>query len=101
MTEMIDLTGIADKGYIRFSIKAEDNEQNQKVHAAFKEFCSAECDNNYTLGIRKLLEAYEEDAHFAMLWEEFSFLKSTIEGLNARLSVLEGSGKKKDDGAMF
>lgn len=55
------------EGYIRFNIKAEDTEENQQTHDAFKEFCKVETDNNYTLGLRKLLEYYQGDFKYELM----------------------------------
>jgi hypothetical protein len=79
----IDLRDIA-KGFIRFSIKAEDTEQNQNVHNDFKEFCRLETDNNYTLGLRKLLESYSGDTKFEILYQEIQSLKNDIEVLKSK-----------------
>ena len=72
------------QGYIRFSIKAEDTLENMQVHAAFKEFCRVETDNNYTLGVRKLMEYYQGDFKIELLYNK-------LEELNAMLADLRGS----------
>jgi len=79
----IDLRDIA-KGFIRFSIKAEDTEQNQDVHNNFKEFCRIETDNNYTLGLKKLLDTYSGDTKFEILYQEIQTLKNDIELLKVK-----------------
>jgi hypothetical protein len=76
--------GIKDlgKGFIRFSIKAEDTVESREVHEQFKEYCKIECDNNYTLGLKSLLNYVKEDVKAMMLYD-------LIDGLNARVAVLE------------
>lgn len=87
---MEDVTeGLRDMGvtgFIRFTIRAQDNEANRKVHEAFKAFCEAECDNNYTFGIRRLLEEYESDAKFEALWEHMSQLQVRIDELENKIA---------------
>jgi hypothetical protein len=95
--DKVDLTGIAEKGYVRFSIKAEDSPYNVSVHSAFKEFCSVECDNNYTLGLKKLLEHYERDAHYEALWDGLSALRQEVEDLKLKV-VAPVVEKKKEVG---
>ena len=70
------------KGYIRFSIKAEDTAENVKVHADFKEYCKVECDNNYTQGLKTLLEYVKADVKTMAMYE-------LIDALSARIAVLE------------
>lgn len=76
----INLRDLAD-GSIKFSIKARDTDENVAVHAAFKEFCKVECDDNYTAGLRKLLEYYQDDAKYESLWQNIAFLKQEIDEL--------------------
>lgn len=75
------------EGYTGFSIKDYDTEENRAVHKAFWEFCRVETNNNYTQGIRKLLEYYQNDAKYVALWDE-------IQALRAELEQLKGSLKK-------
>ena len=74
-------------GFIRFSIKAEDTENNDMTHKAFKEFCRVECGNDYTLGIRTLLKAYEDDYRFESLWEKIQEVNSRIDKLEPKKEV--------------
>jgi hypothetical protein len=97
----VDLHGIAEKGYTRFSIKAEDTPQNAATHGAFKEFCEVECDNNYTLGLRKLLENYETDARFEGMWDHIATLRDEVVELQKRVEALEKPVKKEDKGGVF
>jgi hypothetical protein len=79
----------AEKKYIRFSIKADDTEPNQKVHAAFKQFCKDEADNNYTTGLMLLLTYYQEDGKYEALW-------NAIRELQEQVKMLEQPAMKKE-----
>lgn len=83
------------QGYIRFSIKAEDTLENMQVHAAFKEFCRVETDNNYTLGVRKLMEYYQGDFKIELLYNKLEELNAMLADL--RGSVVELQKKPKED----
>ena len=82
-------------GFIRFSIKAKDTEGNQRVHDMFREFCKVEVDDNYTLGLKKLLEYYAEDYKFESLHLMIEELKAEIDELRTKID------KKKDDTGLF
>lgn len=91
--EEVDLKGLADKGYIRFSIKAEDTPENVAVHAAFKQFAEIECDNNYTIALRSLLKNYESDYRFDALWQHIESLQEKVQLLEEKLE----KPKSKDE----
>lgn len=84
MTQDIDLKGLDVPGYVKFTIKADDNIENNTIHEAFKEMARVECGNDYTLAIRKLLEYYERDAKFDSLYH-------LIVELDQRITVIEQS----------
>jgi hypothetical protein len=88
MTEM-HLDELNVPGFIRFSIKAKDTEENNRVHNMFREFCKVEVDDNYTLGLKKLLEYYAEDY-------KFESLHLMIEELKAEIDELRESKPKKE-----
>ena len=83
-------------GYIRFSIKADDTVENHQVHEAFKEFCKIETDNNYTQGIRKLLEFYQSDYKTELLKDAIDSVQVSLEDLKASVISLQES-KKEDN----
>lgn len=100
----IDLHGLADKGFIRFSIKAEDTPENELIHNAFKQFAEIEADNNYTLGLRILLKNYEADYRFNILAMDLEALRDEIVFLKGELAKVKGLGdgpKKKDVEEVF
>ena len=84
-------------GFVRFTVRATDNESNRHIHDAFKKFCELECDNNYTFGLRKLLEEYEEDAKIEMLWEQISLLQARVSELEDKTA----KPQKKAEREMF
>lgn len=99
MTQDIDLKGLDVPGYVKFTIKADDNIENNTVHEAFKEMAKVECGNDYTLALRKLLEYYERDAKFDSLY-------SLIVELDQRITVIEQAlsdepVEEEEDGGSF
>lgn len=93
-TDMRDdgLRGMA-KGTVRFSIKADDTLENFHVHETFREFCRIECDNNYTQGLRKLLEYWEMEAKTSVIYEAISKHGMDIEELKTAIAELSKSKK--------
>lgn len=91
--EEVDLRGIAPKGYISFFIKAEDTEENEAIHAAFKEFCKIEASNNYTIGLSILLRNYQTDYKFEMVANKLLELEQRLDSMDKE--------KDKKDGGMF
>ena len=95
-TDMKDmqLNKIAE-GFDRYTIKYPDTEENKKTHEAFKDFCRTETDNNYTLGIRKLLEYYQSDFKYEMIYDRLEEQAVVLQELKA--SVIESQSKPKED----
>jgi len=93
----LDRDGLREiaKGTIRFSIKADDTLENLQVHSAFKSFCQIETDNNYTLGIRKLLEYYESDAKIGTIFNLLQEQSVALQDLTS--SVVEMQKQKKSN----
>jgi len=81
-------------GYIRFSIKADDTKENTLTHEAFREFCRIECDNNYTLGIRKLLEYYQSDFKYEMLSDKIMNVEQVLYELKTDFEKSKEEPKK-------
>ena len=102
-TKNMGLRDFAD-GSIRFSIRADDTEENQKVHDAFKEFCKVETDNNYTQGLRKLLEYYQGDFKIEMLHnvqQEHAVSLADLKGSIIELAKKKESPRVEDDSDAF
>ncbi len=74
--------------FIGFNIKALETPENIAVHTAFREYCKTETDNNYTLGIRKLLEEHEQDWKYALLAQGLAELQA---------EMAEAKANKKDN----
>ena len=94
------------KGKTRFTISADDTLENMTIHESFKEFCRIETDNNYTQGIRKLLEYYQGDFKYEMLFNKLeeqnvvlSDLKGSIIELTKKKEVKKDDQDEEDTGA--
>lgn len=96
MDELSSLRELPVKGHIFMGLKAEDTEQNEAIHSAFREMARVECRNDYTLALGKLLEYYQEDARFQMMWHEIEGLRAEVAELAKRIerkeAAPEGSG---------
>lgn len=91
-------------GFIGLYIRARNTEQNREVHNAFREFCNIECDSHYTIGLRKLLEVYQQTLKEEGLWHAVLEAREQIEELNKRVQELESKAKepvKEDDDGTF
>lgn len=64
--------------YVWFTIKADRTKENESVQKGFKDFCKTETDNNYTQGLRKLLEFYEEDWKYESLHKRIENLEEEV-----------------------
>ena len=79
--------------YVFLFIKSENNlEESKLVYEAFKNFCMLETKNDYTLGLKRLLEAKQLD------WKE-GMMFDLINDLERRVQELENKSKedKKDE----
>ncbi len=93
-----ELKDVVEKGYVRFSIKADDTESNEAVHDGFKEFCKLECDNNYTVGLKTLLNYYQADYKYETLYGLYQEVKGELNELKAKL---EKPKKKEENEEVF
>jgi hypothetical protein len=93
----LDNDGLRDiaKGTVRFSIKADDTLENLQVHSAFKEFCRIETDNNYTQGIRKLMEYFQSDYKYEMIVEKIGTMCAVSDDLRASIIELKETPKEE------
>jgi len=80
----LNLDKLKVEGYTGFSIKDYDTEENKAVHKAFWEMCRIETNNNYTQGLRKLIEYYQSDAKYVALWEAIQELKKELDTLKVQ-----------------
>lgn len=97
----VNLNGLSDKGFTRFSVKADDTKENQQVHDAFKEYCRIECDNNYTQGLRKLLEYYQGDFKYEALWDKVVGIEGVNQELQQQINELKAAPEQEKDGGVF
>jgi len=98
----IDLTELNVPGFIRFSIKAEDTQENQEVHNWFKDFAHEETSNNYTKAIARLRELAMGDFKISMLYDIVENLEQKIKQLEEKLEAnkkVEVTDEK--EGGMF
>jgi hypothetical protein len=101
MNNDIDLRGLQDKGikgFIRFTVKADDTTDNEEVHKRFKELARTACGNDYTLTIRMLLDYFDDRGAFEMMWEKVKELETEISEIRA---LAEKKVLIKDEGGAF
>lgn len=90
MTENINLRPLGVDGSIGFSVKAKDTEHNQQIHEGFRQFAFDECDGDYTLALKRLLETYQSDWKYESLRDGIVFLES-------RIAEMENNQRPKED----
>lgn len=90
-TKNIDLRKISDKGFIGFSVKAEDSEANSKIHKDFFTLCQNESSNNYTAGLGLLLKVYEMMNVFRVLYSDLEDVKVELADLASEVYSLKES----------
>lgn len=84
------------KGFIRFSIKANDTNENQAIHDGFKKFCEVETDSNYTQGLKRLLEHIEMDYKYEALYDKIASQASDIVELKQEIKKLKEKPNKEE-----
>ena len=84
------LRKISDNGYISLYIKTKNTEQNAAVHNAFRQICKEECDDDYTQGLKMLINAWQSDFKYESLWEH-------IVELQKQVKELKGSVEKEEE----
>ena len=100
--EKVNIRKLSDDGYIWFTIRAEDSEYNESIHSAFKGFCKEETRNDYTLGLKQLLEGYNVSRQVGALWGAFNNLEKEVVELRESGSLNDGSiDKDSEDEEMF
>ena len=80
----VNLRKLSDDGYIGLTIRAWDTEYNESIHKAFRDFCKEEYRNDYTLGLKSLIESYNMSHQFGGLWK-------AINDIDSRLAIIEDS----------
>ncbi len=69
-----------------FNVKYNDTEINWDVVKSFKLFCDVETQNNYLLGIKKLLEFYKADWKYQTLHEDIKTLRSELLSFSTQIT---------------
>lgn len=85
-------------GFIRFSIKTENTEANIAIHDEFKDFCRCESDNNYTIGLKMLMNNWKEDVKTALLMDKIEYLESQIDFLKDLVENKKEEVESEDNG---
>ena len=89
------------KGKTGFTIRADDTEANQATHEEYKTFCKMQCDNNYTQGLRVLLDYVKGDFKYEMIYDKLSEQAATLAELKGSIAQLQSTPKKEDDKSTF
>lgn len=83
-------------GYIGFSVKAKDNEVNNSIHEAFKEFSKIEAQNDHTLAIKMLLTCWEDTARIDAVWDYMKHLEQRIVELETKTTEPKKEEKEEE-----
>ena len=67
-------------------IKSKKNDSNEAIINGFRSFCEIETNNDYTQGLKRLLEYYEIDSKYEMFARKFVEIEEKIAILEASLS---------------
>lgn len=65
------------------------------VYKDFKEFCKEETNDNYSFGLKILLEAYKTNTKELVLYEQYMKLKKRVKALEEEITDSEKEEKKK------
>ncbi len=79
--------GDSDSNFISLFIKASSSLENKNTFNSFKFFCESNTKNDYTLGLRLLLQNLDYVNGMNALWSRF-------EELDSKVSFLESVLKK-------
>ena len=82
------------EGFIGFSVKAKDTEENAGVHTKFREYAKKQCDGNYTLAIKLLLDYVESDYKYQSLFEQILDLGTELDEIKVKVNE---DKKEKDE----
>jgi hypothetical protein len=68
-----------DSKTIGFSVVCKDTKRNRAILDSFKLFCEEEANGNYTIGLRLLLEKWEEKEKINQIEEELFLLRGMVD----------------------
>lgn len=88
---------LGEEGTVRFGIKAKNTPENIAIHEAFKSFCEKECNNDYTLGLKYLLESMQTDFKYESLSERLMYIREELDELKTKVDALSRDTKKEKE----
>ena len=71
------------------------------VYRGFTDFCKKETNNNYSLGLKMLLEAKKANIKEVILYEQFMLLREEVNEVKNELDALKGVDLKKKSPKSF
>lgn len=86
-------------GFTGFPIKAKDTKKNQMIHDAFRQFCKEQTDDDYTRGLEYLIEYWQGDMKYELMWQEINQLK--VELANLKKVPTKEEVKEDENEGMF
>lgn len=69
-------------GFTGLTIKAKDTKENEDVHIMFKDFCKEQTKDDYTLGLKVLLEYFIADGKYTAIWKAINRIEEKLETIN-------------------
>ena len=85
----VDKMKMDEPEYAFLFIKSEPTPENKHIYDTFRNFCKLETKNDYTLGLKRLLEHKQLDWKEAMMYD-------LIRNLEERLARLEAQPVKEN-----
>lgn len=82
---------VVDLTTINFSI----TKCPEKVFKEFSEFCRRETGNNYSFGLKQLLEGMKGNIKEALIFEQYIELKAEVGELKKQVAEFSGTPKKQ------
>lgn len=102
MVKYMDMSGLGVNGFIGFSVKAKDNDENRAVHEWFTGLAEASFSGDYTATLRFLKDSVEVNAKEEALFVQMNELHSRLGKLDAQLKELKSvPSKQEDDDEVF
>lgn len=89
------------EGKIRFTISADNTEDNSRVHETFKEFAKTECANNYTLALKTLMNAMQSDFKYESIWDAVKQVQQEVSDLRTKVDSKHEQKDKSHDSGLF
>ena len=70
-----------------FKVCHPNDEEHNRIAEVFREFCRRETQNNYLMGIKKLLEAYSTDWKYETLSQRQNSFDERLASVEKRVST--------------